>query len=444
MKKQKTVRAIALELIIKIENNQSYSHLLINDALKKQKLNPLDKGLLTELVYGTTQRKITLDYYLAPFLNKEPDNWVKNLLRMSVYQLTFLDKVPEHAILNEAGDIAKDLGHQGVTKFVNGVLRNVIRKGVPSIDAIKDPVQKIAVETSLPEWLAKRWADQYGIEKLREIGLAFLVAPHQSIRVNQTEIPTEQLIKELNDQGITVTRNEFIEEAFLVEKGSVAETKAYKDGKCSIQDESSMLAAYALQLEDNLTVLDACAAPGGKTTHIAEKMHGTGMVHALDIHEKKTKLIDQAAKRLQLLNIRTAHLDARTASTMFEPETFDRILVDAPCSGFGVLRRKPDIKYAKTEKDIHKLAEIQLAILDDVSQLVKENGILVYSTCTIDKEENETVLRAFLEKHPEFTLEPVVLPEKLAQIKKDDFIQLLPTDIGSDGFFVSSLRKVKS
>lgn len=185
MKKQKTVRAIALELIIKIENNQSYSHLLINDALKKQKLNPLDKGLLTELVYGTTQRKITLDYYLAPFLNKEPDNWVKNLLRMSVYQLTFLDKVPEHAILNEAGDIAKDLGHQGVTKFVNGVLRNVIRKGVPSIDAIKDPVQKIAVETSLPEWLAKRWAEQYGIEKLREIGLAFLVAPHQSIRVNQ-------------------------------------------------------------------------------------------------------------------------------------------------------------------------------------------------------------------------------------------------------------------
>lgn len=264
MKKQKTVRAIALELIIKIENNQSYSHLLINDALKKQKLNPLDKGLLTELVYGTTQRKITLDYYLAPFLNKEPDNWVKNLLRMSVYQLTYLDKVPEHAILNEAGDIAKNMGHQGVTKFVNGVLRNVIRKGVPSIDAIKDPVQKIAVETSLPEWLAKRWADQYGIEQLREIGLAFLVAPHQSIRVNQTEIPTEQLIKELNDQGITVTRNEFIEEALLVEKGSVAETKAYKDGKCSIQDESSMLAAYALQLEDNLTVLDACAAPGGK------------------------------------------------------------------------------------------------------------------------------------------------------------------------------------
>lgn len=264
MKKQKTVRAIALELIIKIENNQSYSHLLINDALKKQKLNPLDKGLLTELVYGTTQRKITLDYYLAPFLNKEPDNWVKNLLRMSVYQLTYLDKVPEHAILNEAGDIAKNMGHQGVTKFVNGVLRNVIRKGVPSIDAIKDPVQKIAVETSLPEWLAKRWADQYGIEQLREIGLAFLVAPHQSIRVNQTEIPTKQLIKELNDQGITVTRNEFIEEALLVEKGSVAETKAYKDGKCSIQDESSMLAAYALQLEDNLTVLDACAAQAGK------------------------------------------------------------------------------------------------------------------------------------------------------------------------------------
>ncbi|STY42867.1 Ribosomal RNA small subunit methyltransferase F [Listeria grayi] len=170
-------------------------------------------------------------------------------------------------------------------------------------------------------------------------------------------------------------------------------------------------------------------------------MNGTGIVYALDIHEKKTKLIEQAADRLGLMNIRTKAYDARKASEVFEPEMFDRILVDAPCSGFGVLRRKPDIKYSKTENDIQRLAAIQLEILEEVSQLLKENGILVYSTCTIDKEENSTVLKTFLANHPEFQLERVQVPKAVAELLTEDYLELLPTAIGSDGFFVSSIRK---
>ncbi|MBC6129671.1 16S rRNA (cytosine(967)-C(5))-methyltransferase RsmB [Listeria booriae] len=441
MKKSETVREIALDLIEKIENNQSFSHLLINDALKKSDLNPMDRALLTELVYGTTQRRITLDFYLAPFLKKTPENWVLNLLRLSVYQLTFLDKVPEHAILHEAGEIARDRGHEGVTKFVNGVLRNVIRKGVPKIEDITDETTRIAVETSLPTWLAKRWIAQFGAEKTREIGLSFMEAPSQSVRVNENKVTVAELQAELSAQGIETEQNPHIPEALMMEKGSIAETQAYHNGRCTIQDESSMLVAHALQLEDGLRVLDACSAPGGKTTHIGEKMHNTGEIIALDIHPHKTKLVNKAAKRLDLTNITTEVLDARKATEQFEAASFDRVLVDAPCSGFGVLRRKPDIKYSKTEADVVNLARIQEAILAEVSTLLKENGILVYSTCTIDQQENRGVVEAFLQTHPEFQLERVQLPEKMQAYVKADYLELVPTDIGSDGFFIASFRK---
>ncbi|SQC71094.1 Ribosomal RNA small subunit methyltransferase B [Listeria fleischmannii subsp. fleischmannii] len=271
---KKEVREIALELILKVEKQGSYSHLLINDALKKQDLNLADRGLLTELVYGTIQRKITLDFYLEPFLKKEPEDWVQNLLRLSVYQLAFLDKIPEHAILHEAGEIARKRGHEGVTKFVNGVLRNIIRSGFPAFNDISDDVLRLSIEASLPEWLAERLIDQYGYRRALELGEAFLVPPNQTVRVNTTETNPKSLVKEFADQGIASKVSETIPWALEIEKGSIANTNAFKTGKCTIQDESSMVVAYALELKDDLDVLDACAAPGGKTTLIAEKMNG--------------------------------------------------------------------------------------------------------------------------------------------------------------------------
>ncbi|MBC1418904.1 16S rRNA (cytosine(967)-C(5))-methyltransferase RsmB [Listeria fleischmannii] len=438
---KKEVREIALELILKVEKQGSYSHLLINDALKKQDLNAADRGLLTELVYGTIQRKITLDFYLEPFLKKEPEDWVQNLLRLSVYQLAFLDKIPEHAILHEAGEIARKRGHEGVTKFVNGVLRNIIRSGFPSFNDISDDVLRLSIEASLPEWLAERLIDQYGYRQALELGEAFLVPPNQTVRVNTTETNPKSLVKEFADQGIASKVSETIPWALEIEKGSIANTNAFKTGKCTIQDESSMVVAYALELKDDLDVLDACAAPGGKTTLIAEKMNGTGSVMALDIHAHKTKLVEQAARRLNLLNIRTLALDARKATTEFEEKSFDRVLVDAPCSGFGVLKRKPDIKYSKKPEDITRLSEIQLAILDEVSQLVKENGILVYSTCTIDQMENTEVVQKFLNSHPEFEMLSVSVPKTLEHLKTGNDLQILPTDFGSDGFYVASFKR---
>jgi 16S rRNA (cytosine967-C5)-methyltransferase len=438
---KKEVREIALELILKVEKQGSYSHLLINDALKKQDLNAADRGLLTELVYGTIQRKITLDFYLEPFLKKEPEDWVQNLLRLSVYQLAFLDKIPEHAILHEAGEIARKRGHEGVTKFVNGVLRNIIRSGFPSFNDISDDVLRLSIEASLPEWLAERLIDQYGYRQALELGEAFLVPPNQTVRVNTTETNPKSLVKEFADQGIASKVSETIPWALEIEKGSIANTNAFKTGKCTIQDESSMVVAYALELKDDLDVLDACAAPGGKTTLIAEKMNGTGSVMALDIHAHKTKLVEQAARRLNLLNIRTLALDARKATTEFEEKSFDRVLVDAPCSGFGVLKRKPDIKYSKKPEDITRLSEIQLAILDEVSQLVKENGILVYSTCTIDQMENTEVVQTFLNSHPEFEMLSVSVPKTLEHLKTGNDLQILPTDFGSDGFYVASFKR---
>ncbi|WP_239254376.1 16S rRNA (cytosine(967)-C(5))-methyltransferase RsmB [Listeria ilorinensis] len=437
----KTVRELALESIQKIEKNGSYSHLLINEVLKGQAIKPVDKALLTELVYGTIQRKLTLDFYLSPFLKKEPEDWVRNLLRLSVYQMVYLDKIPAHAILHEAGEITKKKGHQGITKFVNGVLRNIERKGLPAFSTIQDPVKRLTIEASLPEWLAERWINQYGPEKAAAIGEAFLTPPHQSIRVNEWRTSREMVQKELAEAGISTVPSPYIEEALLVEHGTIAETSLFKEGLVTIQDESSMLVAHALRLEEGLQVLDACAAPGGKTTHIAEKMRNTGQVIALDIHAHKTKLIRNAVKRIGLRNVQTKELDARTASRHFEPASFDRVLVDAPCTGFGVLRRKPDIKYQKTAEDIRRLHDIQLAILADVSQLVKDNGILVYSTCTIDQEENRQVAEAFLKAHPSFALIDVVLPEKIAHLQKNGYLELLPTDIESDGFFVASFQK---
>lgn len=438
---KKTTRELALELLLKIEKQGSYSHLLINETLKKYPLKREDKALLTELVYGTLQRQITLDYFLEPLLKKKPEDWVQMLLRLSVYQLEFLDKIPEHAILHEAGEIAKRKGHAGVTNFVNGVLRNLLRSGVRNPDAIQDPVKKLAVKGSLPDFLAKHWIEQFGVAQAEELAAAFLVPPHQTVRVNETETTRKALLAELQKEGIEAEASPEIAEAIRIKHGSVADTAAFRTGKCTIQDESSMLVAYALELSDDLNVLDACAAPGGKTTHIAEKMHGTGTVTALDIHRHKTKLIEQAADRLSLLNIRAHELDARKASEEFETASFDRVLVDAPCSGFGVLRRKPDIKYSKQEEDIVRLSKIQLAILDEVSQLVKENGILVYSTCTIDHEENRGVVTAFLEKHPEFEQLSVAVPETLRHLKTGDDLQILPTDFGSDGFYVSSFKR---
>jgi 16S rRNA (cytosine967-C5)-methyltransferase len=441
-KKQKSVREPALDVIEAVEKNQSYSNLLLNSVIEKNELPSKDIGLLTELTYGTIQRKLTLDYYLAPFIKGKLDEWVRHLLRLSLYQIVYLDRIPDRAVLHEAVEIAKKRGHRGISGLVNGVLRSIQRKGIPSLEEIKDPIERVAIETSHPFWLVKRWEEQFGLDKTREMCEMNLVAPKQMARVNTTKLTREELIHNLSDIGVEVKASPVTEEAVQTLRGNLVKTDAYRNGELTIQDESSMLVAHALELEKNMKVLDACAAPGGKTTHIAELLGGTGEVHALDLHKHKVKLIDENASRLGLSNIFTAALDSRKAGEQFEKESFDRILVDAPCSGLGVLRRKPDIKYAKKEADLHSLQKIQLDILSSVAPLLQKGGILVYSTCTVDKNENEGTVHSFLSDHPEF--EPYHLknlPETVQAFIEGNELQVFPQDFGGDGFYISCFIK---
>ncbi|PFA68995.1 16S rRNA (cytosine(967)-C(5))-methyltransferase [Bacillus sp. AFS015802] len=441
-KRNKTVREAALEVIESVEKNQSYSNLLLHTVIEKNELPSKDIGLLTELTYGTIQRKMTLDFYLAPFIKGKLDGWVRQLLRLSLYQLVYLDRIPDRAVFYEAVEIAKKRGHKGISGLVNGVLRSVQRKGLPTLDSIKDPVERVAIETSHPYWLVKRWEEQFGLEKTKKMCETNLIAPNQTARVNTTKVSRDELLELLTDAGSDVRESPIVPEAVQSLRGNIAKTEAYGKGQCTIQDESSMLVSYALKLEKGMKVLDACAAPGGKTTHIAEKLSGTGDVHALDLHKHKVKLIDENASRLGLTNVHTAVLDSRKAGEKFEKESFDRILVDAPCSGLGVLRRKPDIKYAKKEADLQSLQKIQLDILSAVAPLLKKDGLLVYSTCTVDRNENEGTVTSFLSDHPEFELHPLDnLPDAVKPFIEGSQMQIFPQDFGGDGFFISCFRK---
>ncbi|MCA1053463.1 16S rRNA (cytosine(967)-C(5))-methyltransferase RsmB [Rossellomorea aquimaris] len=442
--KKKTVREAALDVIEAVEKNQSYSNLLLNSVIEKNELPSRDIGLLTELTYGTIQRKLTLDYFLAPFIKGKLDDWVRHLLRLSLYQIVYLDRIPERAVLHEAVEIAKKRGHKGIAGMVNGVLRSIQRKGVPSLDSITDPVERLSIETSHPYWLVKRWTEQFGLDKTREMCEMNLVAPKQTARVNTTKLTREELIHKLSESNVEVKRSPVIDEAVQTVRGNLVKTDAFNDGDLTIQDESSMLVAHALQLEKGMVVLDACAAPGGKTTHIAELLGGTGEVHALDLHKHKVKLIDQNAARLGLSNIHTSTMDSRKAGETFKEESFDRILVDAPCSGLGVLRRKPDIKYSKKESDLSSLQKIQLDILSSVAPLLKKNGILVYSTCTVDRDENEGTVKAFLSDHPGFEAYNLKgLPGTVQPFIEGNQLQVFPQDFGGDGFYISCFVKTK-
>lgn len=446
MKKLTNVRDVALETLLLVEKNQAYSNLLLNSMIGKHTVKEKDIPLLTELVYGTLQRRETLDYFLAPFIKKanKLEAWVRILLRLSIYQMVYLDRVPERAVFFEAVEIAKKRGHKGIASLVNGILRSVQREGIPSFEQITDPVERLSIETSHPKWLVSKWVKQFGYEDTKKMCEINLTAPTQSARVNAMKSSVQDLIEVLSKSGVQVESGDLAEDAIKAVKGNLVQTKAYTEGFLSIQDESSMLVARALGVNSGDSVLDACAAPGGKTTHIAERLNGTGVVQSLDLHDHKIKLILSQANRLQLENVKVDALDSRLAGERFESESFDKLLVDAPCSGFGVIRRKPDIKYSKNPADVSKLATLQLSILDSVSPLLKKGGTLVYSTCTIDQEENSDVVDEFLKNHPEFELDESVierLPEQVKPYVKRAQLQLLPHYFGTDGFYIACLRK---
>lgn len=444
---EKTVRYQAMVILEKIEKSGSYSNLLINHTIETYRFNSVDARLLTELVYGVLQRKLTLDYYLSAFIKKNQslDSWVRNLLRLSFYQMIYLERIPNHAIFNEAVNIAKKRGHfKGISQFVNGVLRNAERRGFLSIDAIQDPIEKLSVEFSMPEHLVKKLTDELGIEKTRSLGLSLLEPSHPSARINSELITMDEALRVMRSEGFDPYESELSNVGIVADSGHFVSSSLFKEGKLTIQDESSQLVAPALEVEPFHQVLDACAAPGGKTTHIASYLseEAGGKVTALDLHAHKVKLIEENAERMHVKKIVNGqNLDARKVNTAFKDESFDRILVDAPCSGLGLMRRKPDIKYTKNEGDFVKLQKIQVDILTQVAPKLKKDGLLVYSTCTITNEENEQVISKFLKNQPNFSKVPIKVGENLQANIVDNALHIYPDDFNTDGFFICCLKR---
>jgi 16S rRNA (cytosine967-C5)-methyltransferase len=436
------VRDAALSILMEINNNQAYSNLLLHRTIKKYNIETKDRALLTELTYGTLQHRMTLDYYLEPFVRGKLDGWVRELLRMSLYQIVYLTKIPPHAVVHEAVEIAKRRGHKRIAPTVNGILRSVLRKGVRSLENLEDGVAKIAIETSHPEWLIERWIELYGEEDAIAMAHENNNPASVTMRVNTAKTTVDEAIAALKAEGIEVRRGEVVPESLISESGNPSNTDSFKKGLITIQDESSMLPVNALDVEPGMKVLDMCAAPGGKTTHIAEKMNDEGEVYAHDIHAHKIKLIQSNAERLGLESIIPKSGDSRELVNLYGESSFDRILLDAPCSGFGVIRRKPEIKYVKNENDIKGLLTIQSELLDTAEKLLKPNGIIVYSTCTVEHEENRGMVEKFLEKHKNIELIPLPnLHENKKLSIENDTLQILPQHFGGDGFFVAAFRK---
>ncbi|OMD93263.1 16S rRNA (cytosine(967)-C(5))-methyltransferase [Paenibacillus odorifer] len=437
--------------MVKVEQQGAYSNLLLNSSLQKATLSKEDAGLVTELVYGSISRMNTLDYVLEGFVSKgiaKLQPWVRNLLRLSLYQIMYLDRIPSHAAVNEAVNIAKKKGHQGISGMVNGVLRSVLRAGdLPVLPEGLSQAQRISILYSHPLWLVERWITEYGVDTAEAICASNNEPPAVSVRANTTMISREALLNQMIEQGLQASASEVSPYGIVVKGGgNLALTSWYRDGYLSVQDESSMLVAEAVAPEPGMRVLDCCAAPGGKTAHMGELMKDEGSIYANDLHLHKAKLISDQAERLGLDCVSTGSADALELEHTLEHQSFDRILLDAPCSGLGVIRRKPDLKWRKQPEDVASVASLQRELLQSVSKLLKPGGILVYSTCTTEQAENSEVVADFLKQNPDFTAVTFAstLWDRLegTALAEGEGIQLLPHHYGSDGFYISKLQRV--
>lgn len=433
MSKKETARGLALTTLLEVFDKGAYSNIALNQALSQSDLSDKDKALVTELVYGTLSRKITLEWYLAHVIEDRDklDSWVYYLLLLSLYQLLYLDKIPNHAVVNEAVQLAKR--GKGTDKFVNAILRKLLSTDLPDPASIKRKNKRYSVQYSLPVWLVTKIIEEYGEERAQAIFASLLIRNKASVRV--TDINRLEEIQ----ANLGAERSRLSPVGLVKEQGHFAGTDYFKQGLLTVQDESSQLVAPTLDLQGEEQVLDACAAPGGKTCHMASYLT-SGQVTALDLYDHKLTLIEENAQRLGVADrVRTRKLDATQVAEAFGPDRFDKILVDAPCSGIGLIRRKPDIRYNKDNQDFASLQAIQLQILDSVCQSLKKGGIITYSTCTIIGKENQEVIQAFLETHPDF--EQVALTHPCSDIVQEGCILITPELYGTDGFFIGQVRR---
>ncbi len=426
-------RELVLSILLSVTRDEEYSHIAIKNVLEKyQYLEKNRRAFITRVSEGTLERMIELDYIIDQF-SKVPVRKMKpvirNILRMGVYQLKYMDSIPASAACNEAVKLAERKGFRNLKGFVNGILRNISRNmneiSYPSRE--ENPAAYFSIYYSMPEWIVKEWQKTYGTEMTEEMLQSFLREPELSIRTNENRISPEELQKRLTEEGVTVRKNEKLPYAFYLSGFDYLQAlPSFTEGLFYVQDESSMQVAELAAPKDGDHVIDVCAAPGGKSIHIAEKMHGTGQVDARDLTPYKVGLIEENMERCGTRNMTASCMDARILDEA-SIEKADIVIADLPCSGLGVIQKKKDIKYKMTPEKQEMLVKLQQEILSVVHRYVKPGGTLLYSTCTINREENEDNVAWFLKEHKEFLLESME--------------QILPKQGRNDGFFLAKLKK---
>ena len=440
-----TARTVALKALQDVVRGDAYAAQALDKQLQTAKLSPEDRRLAASLFYFAVENRLYIETMLGKFLDAKPEPVVNDILHIAAAQLLFMDRVPDHAAVDEAVKQVRFAGRDGLTGLVNGVLRNLIRARdageltLPDRDA--NPVAWLSVKRSVAPVIAERLIDAYGLERAERLVTA---RPErgQAVRFNRMVTDAAAFAAWLDAHEYTWHPG-LVEDAFIVENGgNLADTDGYRQGLFSIQGQSAMLAAQAVEAKPGMHILDACAAPGGKTALMAERMGGAGRVYAWDVHEHRVTLIRAAARRLGLDNVRATVYDAREPMESIRM-TMDAVLVDAPCSGLGVLNEKPDIKYRATAESLDALPALQLQILESAAQAVKPGGRLVYATCTVLPQENGDVVNAFLKAHPEFAPDTRAnwLPEALRGDLSDGMLTLSPEREDFEGFFIARMTR---
>ena len=437
-------RELALKILFQVNEEGAYANLALDKALFSCKdLDPRDRGLITEIIYGSVKYRGKLDYVLNQFAKtkvKKMDHWTRNNLRMALYQIMFLDKVPDSAAVDESVKLAKKYGRSD--KFVNAVLRNYLR-GKDTMqwpDKTKQPVEYLCVEYSFPQWMVERFVRQYGMTDTEKLLQYYNQPAPLWIRTNTLKISREALKTQLEQEGIVVSESRYTPEGLQIHSAvNLHQLKAFQQGLFTVQDESSMLVALAAEPDKDMRILDVCSAPGGKSTHMAQLMKNTGSIYACDIHKHRLELIEENCKRLGITNIKTVEQDGTVLTRRWQ-EPFDVIVCDVPCSGLGVLGRRADARWSKESEDIAGLCGIQKRILEEAAQLVVPGGTLIYSTCTITPEENQDMVEQFLARHPEYEADNTITDCWLNMDKETNgYVQFLPFIDDMDGFFIARM-----
>lgn len=431
------IKARVISLIKEVENGK-FSNIALNEYFKENNLSKKERGFITELFYGVIRNKIFLDYEIDKRTITIKKDWIRNILRISMYQISFMNS-DDKGVIWEATELAKKKFSVPVGKFINGVLRSYQREWQEDVKELKES-GKNYIYLSYPEWFYNKLVSEYGEEEGELFLQSLKKIPYISFRVNRLKYSCEEFEKLLEEKKIDIIKK--VDSVYYVDSGILLYSDEFRDGKIIVQDASSYLSARNLNPKPDESVLDTCSAPGGKTAVLGELMENRGELLALDIYPHKLKLIEENCHKCGVDIVRTVKMDARKLKE--QGKKFDKILVDAPCSGYGVLRKKPEAIYNKNSENVEELAKLQFEILESASQVLKDNGELVYSTCTILKEENGENIKKFLEKYPNFETVELYIPENVngSYDNVGGFTVDYKEDV-LDGFYIVKLKKNK-